>query len=172
MSGRVEVGRWKCEHCGTRFDREKSGNRPIRFCAVGCYHLWRKEAGITTGQFMPNQAPWNKNLKGIHLSVASEWKPGRESEKRVDVGTVAIRHRKRERHPRAFVKIAEPNIWRERAKIVWESHNGPIPKGLVIHHKDRNPLNDEIDNLEAMTRSNHAREHSQDRVSLRLQDAA
>lgn len=44
-------------------------------------------------------------------------------------------------------------------RLVWEKHNGPIPEGYVIHHKDGNGLNNSIDNLEMMTRSEHARYH-------------
>ena len=32
---------------------------------------------------------------------------------------------------------------------------GPLPKGWVVHHKDLNPLNDSLDNLVRMTRSEH-----------------
>lgn len=34
-----------------------------------------------------------------------------------------------------------------QARHVWEQRNGPIPKGYNIIHKDRNPLNDNIENL-------------------------
>ena len=32
-------------------------------------------------------------------------------------------------------------------RIVYESFKGPIPKGMVIDHKDRNRLNNHVDNL-------------------------
>ena len=38
---------------------------------------------------------------------------------------------------------------------VWKHHNGDIPDGYVIHHKDGNPLNNHIDNLEAITQAEH-----------------
>lgn len=60
---------------------------------------------------------------------------------------------------RAFVKVANPSEWRERAKINWEKENGPIPAGRVIHHKDRDVLNDAIENLAALTRAEHINEH-------------
>lgn len=165
MSAPFTIGRWICEQCGNRFDREKSGARPIRFCAQKCYHAWNRKKGSGGGRFVKGAEPWNKNLKGIHLSPASEWQKGCESHKRVPVGTETIRHRSREKQPRAFVKVAEPNTWRERAIVVWERANDrPVPAGHVIHHKDRNPLNDDPTNLEAMTRADHAREHRHDRM--------
>lgn len=110
-------------------------------------------------RFKPGQKPWNKGKKGIHLSPKTEWKKGCESNRKLPLGSVTIRHRKREKHPRAWVKISEPNVWRERAKVVWEAVHGPIPRGMVIHHRDRDPLNDELANLQMMTRREHALEH-------------
>jgi len=117
---------------------------------------------VNHGQFEAGQAPWNKGMKGLQLSPATQWKKGCESNRKLPLGSITIRHRKREKHPRAWVKIAEPNVWRERAKIVWTAAHGDIPAGHVIHHRDRNPLNDAIENLQAMTRADHAREHERD----------
>ena len=44
---------------------------------------------------------------------------------------------------------------------VWEQNFGPIPKGYVVHHKDENKKNNNIDNLEIMTRSEHTKMHYQ-----------
>lgn len=43
---------------------------------------------------------------------------------------------------------------------VWEDHHGPVPKGFHIHHKDGNPANNAIDNLELRTPSSHAKCHA------------
>jgi len=40
---------------------------------------------------------------------------------------------------------------------LWESINGPIPKGYHIHHKDGNPYNNSIDNLECLSPEEHAK---------------
>lgn len=40
---------------------------------------------------------------------------------------------------------------------VWEFNNGPIPEGCVIHHVDENHLNNDISNLECMSREMHAK---------------
>lgn len=40
-------------------------------------------------------------------------------------------------------------------RAVWRVAFGPIPKGCHIHHKDRNPANNAITNLECLPRSEH-----------------
>lgn len=119
------------------------------------------------GQFQSGNKPWNKGVKGLRHSPSTEFKKGRASERKLPVGTVTVRHRKKDKHPRAWVKVAEPSVWRERSKVVWEASNGPVPRGSVVHHKDRNPLSDEISNLQAMTRAEHAREHYEELVEAR-----
>lgn len=44
-------------------------------------------------------------------------------------------------------------------RAIWEKHNGPIPPGYHVHHKDGNPLNNAIENLEALPAAEHMREH-------------
>jgi len=42
-------------------------------------------------------------------------------------------------------------------RVVWEKHNGKIPKDCIIHHKDLNPDNNDISNLECVPEYLHAR---------------
>ena len=44
--------------------------------------------------------------------------------------------------------------------LVWESANGPKPKGNEIHHKDLDKSNYELSNLESLTPSDHRRIHA------------
>ncbi|MDR1147599.1 MAG: HNH endonuclease, partial [Spirochaetaceae bacterium] len=44
--------------------------------------------------------------------------------------------------------------------VVWEEHNGPIPQGMHIHHKDGNKENNNIENLELVDALTHKRYHS------------
>ena len=43
---------------------------------------------------------------------------------------------------------------------IWEFYNGAIPKGYVVHHKDFNPANNNLDNLQIMTRFEHMKIHN------------
>lgn len=42
-------------------------------------------------------------------------------------------------------------------RYVWEYHNGKIPKGHDLHHKDHNKTNNKIENLELYSKAEHAR---------------
>lgn len=44
---------------------------------------------------------------------------------------------------------------------IWERHNGKIPKGHEIHHKDENKDNNDVDNLMCMTRKEHLKWHAE-----------
>lgn len=45
------------------------------------------------------------------------------------------------------VKVAEPNKWRLKHHLVWESVNGKIPKGYCLRFNDGNKKNLSLDNL-------------------------
>ena len=42
-------------------------------------------------------------------------------------------------------------------KLVYEAFHGKVPKGLIIHHKDANRANPNLDNLEVVTYSENIR---------------
>src|SRR6266702_1929208 len=44
-------------------------------------------------------------------------------------------------------------------QAIWKKHHGAIPPGLEIHHKDENPLNNDISNLACITVGEHRRIH-------------
>lgn len=152
---------WTCETCGATFERDRAGLRPIRFCSQPCYHKWSKANSGNSGSFHPGQKSWNAGTKGVMKPNSSSFKKGREAETKCELGTVKIRTDKSGRK-RAWIKVADNCTsydWKLRAVGVWESHHGPLKKGSLVHHKDRDALNDVIDNLQAMTRAEHINEH-------------
>ena len=99
---------------------------------------------------------------GERRSRATEYKQGQDAHNKLPVGSVRIRRESYTGRLIAWVKTAEPNVWRKRCRVVWESVHGPIPRGIIIHHVDRDPTNDSLDNLMALTRRQHADEHRDD----------
>ena len=47
-------------------------------------------------------------------------------------------------------------------RMVWEYHNGEIPKGYHVHHIDENRHNNDISNLTLMLGTQHLSEHMND----------
>lgn len=62
-------------------------------------------------------------------------------------------------YPRVKTKKDGEWVSIEEHILVWEQHNGKIPKGMVIHHKDLNKYNNNILNLELVTELYHNRIH-------------
>lgn len=48
--------------------------------------------------------------------------------------------------------------------LVYEAFKGPVPDGHIVHHKDGNRFNNNIDNLETMTFKEHNLHHHTGRV--------
>jgi len=121
----------------------------------------------TGSGFQKGLVPWSKtHAKGMHLSPTSEFKPGARPANWTHVGTERIRNDKNGA-PRAFVKVAEPNVWKLRAVVSWEAKHGPLPKGKLVHHRNRDSLNDALENLQALTRAEHNLEHQPELVQHR-----
>ena len=161
----TQVAHWICERCGKGFQRARAGPRPIRFCSQICYWGHRRihpDEFKEAGQFQPGSKPWNKNLKGLHQSPDTEFKPGQVSINLLPLGSVRVRVRNRDKGKRAWIKIAEDGTsydWRPRALVEWEKHFGPLPEGAILHHMERDTLNDDITNLAALSRAAHLIEH-------------
>jgi len=59
------------------------------------------------------------------------------------------------------IKVAEPNRWRLKHRVIWEQANGEIPRGCNIQFKNHNPLDCRIENLYLISRSDQmAKENS------------
>lgn len=111
-------------------------------------------------QFRPGErvAPDTEFKPGERRSIPTEFQKGRAAENKLPVGSITERTDPHGRL-RAWVKVAEPNVWRPRAIVVWESLHGPLPRGSVVHHDDRDSLNDVPKNLIGLTRKEHVAEH-------------
>ncbi len=51
------------------------------------------------------------------------------------------------------VKVAEPNKFRQKHRVVWEKYFGPIPAGYNVQFRDKNRQNLNPDNLYLINRS-------------------
>ena len=59
-----------------------------------------------------------------------------------------------------IVSRKEGNRNKRLHRLIWESYNGEVPEGMVIHHIDGNKTNNNISNLEALSKSTHTTLHN------------
>ena len=45
------------------------------------------------------------------------------------------------------------------ARLIWEYYHGKVPEGMIIHHKDFQEINNNLDNLELLSVADHNRVH-------------
>lgn len=63
---------------------------------------------------------------------------------------------RRDKHSGYYLSTTNIGSSRKRLHIyIWEKHNGPVPKGMEINHIDENKDNNDIANLECLTRHQH-----------------
>lgn len=123
----------------------------------------KNEKFINT-QFKPKHIPYNKGVKGYVTSdpikiknmKSTQFKKGYRPKNYKPVGSERIL----QRSGYVEVKIAEPNVWELKHRIVWEQHNGEIPSGVNIQFKDGNRKNCEIDNLYMIDRHKQMKQNS------------
>lgn len=118
-----------------------------KFCTRECYIEYRKIYG-SKGDYKPGSKPWNKGLKGIHLSPRTEFKPGNNMKA---IGSFSLK--KRKGNPRRYIKVMVDNQpkWVLYSRYLWEQANGKIPFGYTLIYKDGDVLNDELSNLELVS---------------------
>lgn len=103
-----------------------------------------------TGYFKKGQEPPNKGKKmspeHYAKSAPTMFKKGFTPMQTCEVGTETWRD-----DGYLWVKVAQPNKWRQKHRIIWEAANGPAPSGSKIIFADGNRNNFAIDNLICVT---------------------
>lgn len=76
------------------------------------------------------------------------------------IGRVANEARagRRQLHHRVTETATNGTVWENR--FVWEQANGPIPEGFHVHHRNEDPTDDRLSNLELRDGADHIAEHS------------
>lgn len=58
------------------------------------------------------------------------------------------------------IKVAEPNKWRLKHRLLWEQTNGKIPRGYNIQFKNKNKTDLRLENLYIISREEQMREEN------------
>lgn len=124
-----------CELCKVSFRTNRQPKGPNRFCSWECFCIARREGWFPKVGFQKG---------GVPPTIRP-------------VGSVHIQNKGGKL--RAYVKVENQRRWSPRSHIVWASHYGAVPNGMILHHKDGSTLNDDIGNLELLTIAEHLRIH-------------
>jgi len=114
----------------------------------------RKRHGITTGRtgyFPAGHSPFNKGKKKYwEGGEETQFKEGHKPHNWVPIGSERI-----SKDGYIQIKIQEGQFqknWRGKHILIWEEHNGPLPKGHAIICGDGDNRNFDIANLVLVTR--------------------
>lgn len=80
--------------------------------------------------------------KGISLTDDGRFKKGNRPQNILPIGAEIMRE-----DGYLYVKIGQPNKWKQKHRLIWEQHNGSVPDEHVILFGDKDRLNFNIDNL-------------------------
>ncbi|WP_395347395.1 HNH endonuclease signature motif containing protein [Providencia sp. 2024EL-00732] len=104
-----------------------------------------------SGKFSKGNVPFNKGKKGLISGNSGSFQKGHKPHNHQQIGAEALT-----KDGYIKVKIAEPNKWELKHRLVWEEHNGPVPQDHVIKFIDDDKQNCDIDNLMIITMKEHA----------------
>lgn len=107
-------------------------------------------------RFHKGQIPPNKGKKvspEIYEKMSpTMFKKGHISENKREVGAERVNV-----YGYIEIKVAEPNVWRLKHRIVWEQHNGAIPPGYNVQFKNHNTQDCRIENLYLISKAEQMR---------------
>lgn len=118
-------------------------------------HALRKRKGWRTGRtgrFVKGQKSWNKGTKGLTSVNKTSFKKGNIPHNHKPIG-----HERTTKDGAVMIKVAEPNKFRLKNRVVWEEHNGEIPEGMVVLSRNGDPSDCRIENLTLFSRAELAR---------------
>lgn len=99
------------------------------------------QCGVNT-QFKKGHESWNKGKRFPGNINSGCFKKGHSPLNHRPVGSERI-----DVDGYTLVKVAEPNKWKLKHKVIWEQEYGPIPKGYSVMFMDQNKQNFSLDNL-------------------------
>ena len=114
-----------------------------------------KRYGVTTGfdgRYQPGNVPLNKGTKGLTGANRTSFKKGQQAPRYRPIGSERI-----SRDGYTEIKVAEPDKWKLKHRLIWEEANGPVPKGYALIFGDGDKRNIKLDNLLLVSRAQLAR---------------
>lgn len=100
------------------------------------------------GHFKKGSIPWNKGLSYMPNNKETRFQKGNIPHGHREVGSERIF-----KGGYIGIKVAEPNVWDLKHRVIYREHYGEIPDGHSIIFADGNKMNFDIDNLIAVSKS-------------------
>ena len=127
-----------------KFDANRTQSAIISTCKRNKFKSGR------SGYFHPDHKPWNTGTKGICKPNSGSFKKGQRPENWKPVG-----HERLDKDGYILVKVKEPNVFRHKARVIWELFNGKIDDKFVLAYIDGDRSNCNIHNLELISKNEH-----------------
>lgn len=127
-------------------------NTNITSRTIKSYKANNKLNSGLTGKFRKGQTPHNKGKK-MPKEVYEKVKHTMFAKGNVPPNHRPVGSERISKDGYIEVKVAEPNKWRLKQRVVYEEAKGKIPEGCPIIFLDVNKRNFNIDNLRCITRS-------------------
>lgn len=114
----------------------------------GAKSMFGIKSGVKRGTFVKGQTSWNKGkrMETRGRMAETQFKKGQPPINHKPVGSERVNV-----YGYLEIKVAEPNIWESKHRVIWEQHNGPIPPRHKIIFLDGDKSNLNIDNLALIT---------------------
>lgn len=127
-------------------------NTNITSKTIKSYKANNKLNSGLTGKFRKGQTPHNKGKK-MPKEVYEKVKHTMFAKGNVPPNHRPVGSERISKDGYIEVKVAEPNKWRLKQRVVYEEAKGEIPEGCPIIFLDGNKRNFDIENLRCITRS-------------------
>lgn len=127
-------------------------NTNITSRTIKSYKANNKLNSGLTGKFRKGQTPHNKGKK-MPKEVYEKVKHTIFAKGNVPPNHRPVGSERISKDGYIEVKVAEPNKWRLKQRVVYEEAKGKIPEGCPMIFLDGNKRNFDIDNLRCITRS-------------------
>ena len=136
-----------CSYCNKELNRKPSSIRERTYCNASCQLKNEYKLGIRNKNTITKKA--NEAVKrngfpqrrGLTREKTSNWKGGRNIH-------------------RDYVRLRVGNQYVKEHRHVWEQNYGKIPDGWQIHHINGDTLDNRIENLQALSNTNHQKLHN------------
>lgn len=142
------------QNCAARMGVKSSYEKIVRTGRMSSQH-----PNVVASRFKKGRVPENKGKKmppEVYAKVSrTMFKKGNRTHNYKPVGSERVNV-----GGYVEVKVADPNKWRMKHRVIWEEAHGPIPRGHNVQFRDGNSQNLSLDNLYLISRADQLRQEN------------